>query len=107
VSLKIENAGPVSLARTMDIVMAFVYQVVVLNTQVQITSLIGAIIICFGVILLALHKWYQQKPELFLSLLPFKHSTTSALSADCKPSSVDLADLPSKSKATKSDEAVV
>lgn len=98
VSLKIENAGPVSLARTMDIVMAFVYQVLILNQPAEVTSLIGAFIICFGVLLLAVHKWYQQNPAIFNSILPFQKSNSALKVQDCKPNTTNLASISDKSE---------
>ncbi|XP_015793315.1 solute carrier family 35 member G1-like [Tetranychus urticae] len=67
-SLKLEKAGPVSLARTMDIVMAFVYQITILKEAVAWTSLFGAFILVFGVIIVALNKWYTSDPKSFKSV---------------------------------------
>lgn len=88
ISLKLENAGPVSLARTIDIVMAFVYQICILNQHPQISSIIGALIICFGVVMLALRKWYQQKPELFQSMIPCKSTPKNKKSIQTEPQSI-------------------
>lgn len=63
-ALKVEEAGLVSLARTIDIVMAFIYQVSFLNEVVHWTSALGAVIVCMGVIVSAIKKYVQSKPEL-------------------------------------------
>lgn len=69
-ALKIEEAGPVSMTRTLDIVMSFVYQVTLLNESVEWTDLSGAAIVCCSVILVGLHKWYTKSPEVFKSIIP-------------------------------------
>lgn len=70
VALKIEQAGPVSMARTLDIVMSFVYQITLLNTPALWTDLVGAGIVCLSVIIVGIHKWYLKRPDLFNSCLP-------------------------------------
>ena len=70
-SLKLEEAGLVSLARTFDIVMAFIYQVAFLHEAVYVTSIVGAIIVCSGVIACALKKTYGAKPHFFNPLIRF------------------------------------
>lgn len=89
-SLKLEEAGLVSLARTFDIVMAFIYQVAFLHQQVYITSIVGAIIVCSGVIACALKKTYGAKPEIFdpivkcINVLGFSFKTSRELDEeDC------------------------
>lgn len=51
ISLKIAEAGPVSMARTMDIVMSFVYQSTILNQEIEVHTIIGASLIVIGVII--------------------------------------------------------
>ena len=63
VALKIEEASLVSLARTIDIVMAFVFQVIWLPSEaVHWTSLMGAVIVCLGVCVSAVRRWLKDKP---------------------------------------------
>ena len=63
ISLKIEEAGLVSLARTIDIVMAFLFQVAFLHNEViHWTSIVGAVIVCIGVCVSALRRWLRGKP---------------------------------------------
>ena len=69
VSLKIEEAGLVSLARTIDIVMAFLFQVAFLHSEVvHWTSVVGAVIVCIGVCVSALRRWLRGKPGKFETL---------------------------------------
>ena len=69
VALKIEEAGLVSLARTIDIVMAFLFQVVFLKSEeVHWTSVLGAVIVCIGVCVSALRRWLKSKPGKFNTL---------------------------------------
>ncbi|XP_074594850.1 solute carrier family 35 member G1-like [Brevipalpus obovatus] len=70
VALKIEEAGPVSMARTLDIVMSFVYQITLLNNPAEWTDLAGAGVVCGSVIIVGLHKWYNRRPEVFSRCLP-------------------------------------
>lgn len=64
-SLKFEEAGLVSLVRTFDIVMAFIYQTSFIPEQkVQLTSIIGAVIVCLSVVISCLKKLYDSKPNL-------------------------------------------
>lgn len=69
VALKIEEAGLVSLARTIDIVMAFIFQIAFLKQeQVHWTSILGAVIVCIGVCVSALRRWLKSKPGQFNTL---------------------------------------
>lgn len=63
-SLRIEQAGLVSLARTFDIVMAFIYQATVLHQAPAVASIIGAIIVCTSCVSVALKIYFESKPEL-------------------------------------------
>jgi drug/metabolite transporter (DMT)-like permease len=60
-SLKLEEAGLVSLMRTFDIVMAFMYQASILDQPVYWQSIIGAIIICTCCVAVALKKYLATK----------------------------------------------
>lgn len=62
-ALKIEEAGLVSLARTIDIVMAFLFEIVFLYEIPHWTSILGAVIICCVVCISGLRKWYYNKQE--------------------------------------------
>lgn len=64
-AFKIEKAGPVSLSRTLNVLVAFVYQIWLLNEPVYETSIIGSVLIVLGVLLVTLHKWLNegQQPE--------------------------------------------
>ena len=66
VSLKIEEAGLVSLVRTSDIIIAFVFQLLFLgNETIQWTSFLGAIIVFTGVFISGLRRWLKSKPGKF------------------------------------------
>lgn len=65
VALKIEEAGLVSLARTIDIVMAFVFQVIWLPAElIHWTSYFGAVLVIVGVCISGLRKWINSRPDL-------------------------------------------
>jgi drug/metabolite transporter (DMT)-like permease len=60
-SLKFEEAGLVSLLRTFDIVIAFVYQAAFLNQPIYWTSILGSIIVTSGCVGVALKKYLASK----------------------------------------------
>ena len=63
ISLKIEEAGLVSLTRTFDIVMAFIYQVTCLHQDAPLLSIIGAVIVSGGCVVCGLKKFIDAKPD--------------------------------------------
>ncbi|XP_076357561.1 solute carrier family 35 member G1-like isoform X2 [Tachypleus tridentatus] len=56
-ALKLEEAGLISISRTFDIVIAFIFQVTLLDEEILWTSVLGAVLICSGVGLLGWKKW--------------------------------------------------
>ncbi|OTF80494.1 EamA-like protein [Euroglyphus maynei] len=60
-----EKAGPISVVRTFNIVLSFLWEVILLNEDIEWTSILGACLICSCVIVLALVKWYKESPESF------------------------------------------
>ncbi|OXA59259.1 hypothetical protein Fcan01_06002 [Folsomia candida] len=57
VALKHEDAGPVGLLRTTEVLFAFVWQFVFLNVVPNIYSILGAVLIMSGVIITLVRKW--------------------------------------------------
>ncbi|KAI1285466.1 Solute carrier family 35 member G1 [Halotydeus destructor] len=64
-ALKIEEAGLISLARTVDVALAFFFQIVFLDEPVHWTSILGAVIVCIGVTYAIFRKWNSENPESF------------------------------------------
>ncbi|KAI1285164.1 Solute carrier family 35 member G1 [Halotydeus destructor] len=62
-ALKIEEASVIALSRTIDVVMAFIFQIIFLQEQVHWTSMIGATIICFGVGVSIARKWFHHHAD--------------------------------------------
>lgn len=63
VGLKIEEAGLMSLVRTIDIVMAFLFQISFLpNEVIHWTSILGAVLVCSSVLISGLRRWLVDKP---------------------------------------------
>ncbi|UXI23040.1 DNA ligase 1 [Sarcoptes scabiei] len=60
-----EKAGPISLILTLNIALSFLWEISVLNETVELTSIIGASLICSCVTVLALVRWYKDSPECF------------------------------------------
>ncbi|KAI1290288.1 Solute carrier family 35 member G1 [Halotydeus destructor] len=67
IALKIEEAGVVSLVRTTDIIMAFIYQVAFLDEAVHWTSLLGAAIVMVGVGISGVRRILQERRARALS----------------------------------------
>lgn len=64
ISLKIELAGLVSLARTFDIVIAYIYQIHLLHQNATHLSIIGAVIVFSSCASIAVKKLFDAKPHL-------------------------------------------
>ncbi|KAF6199748.1 hypothetical protein GE061_006046 [Apolygus lucorum] len=62
-SLQLEAAGPVSIARSADIVFAFVWQVLFFNESPNVYSILGAFFVTSSVILIGLRKWAKSNPN--------------------------------------------
>lgn len=62
-SLQLEQAGPVAIARCADIVFAFVWQIMFFGETPTGYSLIGAMMVVSSVILTALKKWAMSLPR--------------------------------------------
>lgn len=63
VALKIEEAGLVTLCRTFDIVIAFLYQITFLNQEILLMSVVGAVVVSSGCVACGLKKYFDAKPE--------------------------------------------
>lgn len=62
-SLQMEQAGPVAIARSADIVFAFFWQVMFFNEIPSKYSVCGAVLVLSSVILVGLRKWALALPE--------------------------------------------
>lgn len=62
-SLQFEQAGPVALARSADIVFAFIWQVLFFKEIPNVYSLAGAFLVTSSVLLTGLRKWIVSLPE--------------------------------------------
>lgn len=63
VALQMEQAGPVSIARSSDIVFAFIWQVMFFNEIPNKYSVGGAILVMSSVVLIGLRKWILALPQ--------------------------------------------
>ncbi|KAK9499071.1 hypothetical protein O3M35_003584 [Rhynocoris fuscipes] len=63
ISLQLEQAGPVSIARSADIVFAFIWQVLFFKEVPNIYSILGAIFVTSSVILIGFRKWALTLPD--------------------------------------------
>lgn len=63
VSLQLEEAGPISIARSADIVFAFIWQILFFKEIPSGYSIAGAIIVTVSVILTGLKKWSKTLPR--------------------------------------------
>lgn len=62
-ALQLEQAGPVAIARSADIVFAFIWQIIFFKEIPNIYSVAGAILVTSSVILTGLRKWVVALPE--------------------------------------------
>ncbi|XP_076358877.1 solute carrier family 35 member G1-like [Tachypleus tridentatus] len=60
-ALKLEDAGPISLTRTLDIVLAFVFGISFLDQYPTWSSIVGALLVCSSVVLIAIKKWKDKQ----------------------------------------------
>lgn len=61
-ALQYEQAGPVSICRTADIVFAFVWQVAFLGQVPSSYSIVGAIMVTCSVLVMGIRKWILEMP---------------------------------------------
>lgn len=62
-SLQVEQAGPVAIARCADIVFAFIWQIMFFGEAPNAYSLFGALMVVSSVILTAMKKWAMTLPR--------------------------------------------
>lgn len=63
IALQLEEAGPVAIARSADIVFAFIWQMLFFREIPNGYSVVGAVVITASVILTGLKKWSQTLPR--------------------------------------------
>lgn len=63
ISLQIEQAGPVAIARSADIVFAFIWQIMFFKEVPNGYSIAGALLVTSSVVLTGLKKWTQSLPR--------------------------------------------
>lgn len=63
ISLQLEEAGPISIARSADIVFAFVWQILFFKEIPSAYSIVGALFVAVSVILTGLKKWSKTLPR--------------------------------------------
>lgn len=71
IALQNESAGPVSVVRTFNIVLSFIWEAFILSEAIEWTSVLGATIISSCVVILAIVKWQSEKPEMFAKMYGF------------------------------------
>lgn len=62
-ALQMEQAGPVAIARSADIVFAFIWEILFFNEIPNKYSVGGAILVTSSVLLTGLRKWAISLPE--------------------------------------------
>ena len=61
IALQYEDATKISIAKTSDVIFAFVLQLLVLNIKIDILSVIGSLCIVFGTFVVLGFKLLEQK----------------------------------------------
>jgi len=67
-ALHYESAGPVSVTRALNIVLAFVWDILIFSVSFDWTSIMGACLVTSCVVILAMFKWKEENPQLFWRL---------------------------------------
>lgn len=67
-ALHYESAGPVSVTRTFNIVLSFLFDIFLFSQTFDWTSVVGASLVSICIIILAIFKWREQNPQLFQNL---------------------------------------
>lgn len=62
-SLQLEQAGPIAVARSADIVFAFIWQIMFFNEVPNKYSILGAVLVLSSVLLVGLRKWALTLPD--------------------------------------------
>lgn len=62
-ALQMEQAGPVSIARSSDIVFAFLWQILFFKEIPNLYSVFGALLVILSVVLSGLRKWAMALPR--------------------------------------------
>lgn len=62
-ALKVEQSGVISLARTFDIQVAFLYSAFLLREQIRITSIVGSILVSGGVVAVVIPRLIENRRE--------------------------------------------
>jgi len=63
IAAQLEEAGLVAIARTVDVVFAFVWQIIFFDEVPNIFSIIGAVLVISSVVLIGLRKWMMSMPS--------------------------------------------
>ncbi|CAI6368773.1 unnamed protein product [Macrosiphum euphorbiae] len=63
IASQFEEAGLVAIARTVDVVFAFVWQIIFFDQVPCIFSIIGAVLVISSVVLIGLRKWMMSMPS--------------------------------------------
>lgn len=62
-ALKVEQSGVISLARTFDIQVAFLYSAFLLREQIRITSIVGSVLVSGGVVAVVIPRLIENRIE--------------------------------------------
>lgn len=63
IAAQLEEAGLVAIARTVDVVFAFLWQIIFFGEIPNIFSILGALLVTTSVVLIGLRKWMMSMPS--------------------------------------------
>lgn len=63
IAAQLEEAGLVAIARTVDVVFAFVWQIIFFNEMPNVFSIVGAVLVTSSVVLIGFRKWIMSMPS--------------------------------------------
>ncbi|XP_054166197.1 solute carrier family 35 member G1-like [Oppia nitens] len=63
ISVQYETPGPISVTRSIQIVLSFLWEVLIFAESLDLASIIGAVLITVSVLIVAFNKIYNENPE--------------------------------------------
>lgn len=71
-SYRFEDAGPIALARSFDVLLSFAVQVLFFHEPMGWESALGSALVFLGLLITVFYRYLKQNPQIFNSLMPHK-----------------------------------
>ena len=90
-ALKYESPGPISVIRCFNIVLSFIWEVLIFVEPVEWTSILGALLISVCVVIISINKCYSENPQKFK--LFFKNCCCFGVNQNKNPDPLKIPDI--------------